>query len=290
MNIKQLLKSAAYWTVPTGVYELILTQFQGLRKKGTQLSREDKALLDKNILLKDRHKGQKCFILCTGPSINKQNLLPLRDEITFSVSKFYFHKDYSIIKPKYHCVPGIVRSLFTEKDIVRWFTEMDKRIGDAEIFLSIAEKHVVEKNGLFQSRKINYLNMAGGLEIHEANIDLTGKMPGVQSVPIMCIMIALYMGFKEIYLLGTEHDSYKTGKYEYFFKEPLCMGQDPSVNKNGERIDSVFDTLSTSLNLRKQYRDLKRISNAKGISIYNVTEGGALDEFERMSLESLFVK
>ena len=281
MNItKQFIKSAAYWLVPNGFYELA-KKMMGIIEVCSM------PFLKKNAKFKDIHKGDRCFILCTGPSINKQNLLPLKDEITFGVSNFYYHKDYSLIKPKYHCVP-VISSIFSEDDIIRWFTEMNARTGDAEIFLHVNQKPIVEKNGLFPSRKINYLNMTAGLDIKEANINITGKMPGVQSIPIMCLMIALYMGFKEIYLLGTEHDSYKTNKYEYFFKGQLTVGKDPSVDKDRRIADSEYISLLSNLNLWTQYRALKQIAEARGISIYNATEGGILDEFKRVSLESLF--
>ena len=38
---------------------------------------------------KDIHKGQRCFIIGTGPSLNKTNLSLLKDEICFGVNTLY---------------------------------------------------------------------------------------------------------------------------------------------------------------------------------------------------------
>ena len=266
--------------MPTGVYSLV-------KKINIGIELRSMPFLKENARYRDLHKGKRCFILCCGPSINRQNLLPLKDEISFSVSNFYFHKDYNTIRPRYHCVPGIGSS-FSEGDVVRWFKEMDGRIGNAEVFLHVAQRSVVEKYNLFHSRKVNYLYMTNNLEITEDVLNLIGEMPGVQSVPIMCLMIALYMGFKEIYLLGVEHDSYKTNRYEYFFEEKLACGQDESVDDNRNIIHSEYINLLCYLNLWTQYRALKRIAAVKGASIYNATAGGVLDEFERVNYDSLF--
>ena len=58
--------------------------------------------LSKNIELKDRHKGRRAFIVGNGPSIKRQDLKLLKNEISFFVNRAFVHEDYAIIKPTYH--------------------------------------------------------------------------------------------------------------------------------------------------------------------------------------------
>src|SRR5438445_9458842 len=97
--------------------------------------------LKQNRRFRDKHRGQRCFILCNGPSVLKQDLLPLRDEIVMSVSNGYLHKDFALIKPAYHFVPPVTYGPMTEQDFVRWFEEMDGRLGDVELFSAVRNIH-----------------------------------------------------------------------------------------------------------------------------------------------------
>ena len=51
-------------------------------------------------LIRNKHEGERCFILATGPSLNETNLDLVRDEIKFGVNTLYRHP----IKCQYMCV------------------------------------------------------------------------------------------------------------------------------------------------------------------------------------------
>jgi hypothetical protein len=285
MTLMNILKSISKWTLPVGVYDLARTYYYpALPYYFFNKNR----LFNRNKHFRNLHKGMQCFILCNGPSVNKQNLLPLQNEIVFSVSSGYHHKDYHIIRPKYHCVPQITYGLMTEDDAVRWFQEMDKKLCDAELFFNYSEEAIVKKHKLFQTRKVHYVCLSRKFSPDETDIiDISGIMPGVQSVPIMCLMIAMYMGFNKIYLLGTEHDSFITGKYDYFYAPTVLKGKDIAVDSNGVVINPLYEEFQSLVNLWKQYRILKNIARSNHVSIINATAGGALDEFERADLNDI---
>src|SRR6185369_348927 len=88
-----------------------------LGKAGMELSRmaeriparppliaEEKALLERNRLLRDKHKGKRCFVIATGPSLQTQNIEPLGDEITFVMSGFWHHEVIAKWQPTYYCL------------------------------------------------------------------------------------------------------------------------------------------------------------------------------------------
>ncbi|MBX4998474.1 hypothetical protein HJB51_12430 [Rhizobium lentis] len=87
------------------------------------------------------------------------------------------------------------------------------------LFLNYTEEPVVREEKLFPGRDVRYTVFAGGFSEYptDALPDIASRIPAVQSVPVMCLMIAMYMGFSEIYLLGTDHDQFtwSVGHYEH---------------------------------------------------------------------------
>src|SRR5713226_6826208 len=241
--------------------------------------------LKKNRRFRNKHRGQRCFILCNGPSVLKQNLLPLRNEIVMTVSNGYLHKDFERLKPVYHFVPSVTYGMMTEQDFVRWFEEMDSKQGEAELFLGSSEHQLFKKHSLFSRRSVNYLCMATPFWPRGAGIiDICGLVPTIGSVPIMCLMVALYMGFREIYLLGTDHDSLITREYKYSFDPTVLRGKDFSVDDKGNVRVPFYVELKAYLLLWNHYRHIKKIAQSNGVKIYNATAGGMLDEFPRVEL------
>ena len=47
-----------------------------------------KDIVKNNAELKDKHKGRRCFLLGSGPSIKDENLKPLKNEIVFALNNF----------------------------------------------------------------------------------------------------------------------------------------------------------------------------------------------------------
>jgi hypothetical protein len=278
-----MLNCIKYWLIPQGFQNLISKLF---RAKGKKVVRVFDDICEANLKFKNIHQKKRCFIICSGPSIKKQNLLPLKDETSFFVSTGFLHTDYSTIHPKYHCTPDIlITKRLTEDKYVKWFKQMDKAIGDTQLFLSLSDRLFIEENKLFPNRSLNYIKMNLSWNQERKEIyDLTEQIPSVQSVSIMALIIAMYMGFEKIYLLGVEHDSFK-GEYKHFYINNE-MTEDTVVDY---KVSSILPELKGCVTLWEQYMHLNRIAKNSNISIFNSTEGGALDVFPRVKFETLFI-
>ena len=283
----QLLGGIAQWVVPYRFYRYF-HRIHRARAEAAQLA-PWLALTAANASLRGIHQGRRCFVLCNGPGVKQQNLLPLAGEKVISVSNGYLHPDFGRFRPRYHCVPQITYGRLTEDDVVRWFGEMHERLGDAELFLSTTEQPLVESRRLFPGRKVRYLCLHGSLDErpHSQIPDISQAIPRVQSVPIMCLMLAMYLGFERIYLLGTEHDHFKTGEYKYFYEPTVLKGKDVSTNQDGQVVSSRYQEFHELAALWRQYRALREIAHANSIEIWNATAGGELDEFPRVRLEDV---
>jgi len=246
------------------------------------------SVLERNRELKNRHLGERCFVLGNGPSVRAVDLSRLKGETIISVSNGYLHRDYSEIRPKYHCVPQ-THPPMTDDDVARWFGEMDAELGSATLFLNETENQLVCSRKLFERRDVRYLDMRADFDqLSDRQIlDLTKPIPRVQSVPVMVLIVAMYLGFKEIYLLGVDHDHFINGTYEYAFELKAQRGKDDSVSSNGEIVISRYDDFQSLARLWRQYRVLREIAAKNDVKIFNATPGGVLDEFQRVDLDAV---
>lgn len=280
-----LATQVAQWILPYALY----VRLREWRNAPPPLPPVSEAVRS-NAALRNIHVGRRAFIVGNGPSISHQDLFPLKHEIVFTVSSGYHHPDYLSIAPRYHCVPQISSSRVSQADKKAWLKEMHAGTGQAEIFLSETEAPMVREEGLFPGRVVRYLSLIEAFESFPRDqiIDIARHVPGVQSVPIMVLMIAMYMGLSPIYLIGVEHDHFRTGRYSHFYEPTVLKGKDSEVSADGVVTTPLYEDFVSLTRLWGQYRHLREIASANGIEVLNATAGGALDEFPRVELGSLF--
>ncbi len=165
---------------------------------------------------------------------------------------------------------------------------MESHLIDTELFLSYTEYDLVKEYNFFSKINVNYVYFNASFPDQTEIIDISKAIPRVQSVPIMCLIIAMYMGFNEIYLIGTEHDSFRTGDYKYFYTPKVLADTGFNVG-SGDKIKYLYEELRGSTILWEQYRAIKKIALARNTTIFNATLGGALDEFERVDLQNILI-
>lgn len=247
-----------------------------------------RAQLRKNKDIHGRHSGERCFILCNGPSVNGQKLNGLKDEIVISVSNGYRHNFYAEIAPKYHLIPHFTFGSFTIEDALVWLGEMDERLKCEIVFVSTQQMQLVESEKKLGKQNVRYFFDQGDFTKYETIPEFTRCIPGAKSAPILAIMLAMYMGFENIYLIGVDHDWFIKKNYRYAFGVTSFDGKDAGVDAGGAMPNMrLADELPNASALWLQYRALNRIAKANKIQIYNATLGGALDEFERVDINSI---
>lgn len=247
-------------------------------------------VLTSNTKFCNKHAGERCFIVGNGPSLLKQNLDFLQHEVVFSVSSGYRNDFYSRVCPQYHVTPHVtfVAGGNSQDDIVAWFREMERHVCAKEIFFSVKQFNLIRSNSLFNKHSINYIGSSTNNFRYESDFDLTKCIPQVQSVPVLTIVIAIYMGFKDIYLIGVDHDWFIKREYKYAFGKNFLAGKELGVEIDGSMPGLLLaDELPKANALFDQYRRVKEYGFEKGVSIYNATAGGLLDEFPRVSIEEI---
>lgn len=244
----------------------------------------DGKLLQKNIGLKNVFSNRRCFVLATGPSIKRQDLSKLSGEISISVSNFFVHPDFKIIKPFFHVFtpshPPITEDQFGEmfKDAEKHFPE------NQNVMISLSDKHIVERYQVFKKQNVYYYYL--GIKPIDKKIDFTKDLPEIQTVPHVAIYLAIYLGVKEINLLGVDHDwILHVGESRHFFEEKESVLSQKGYNEWSE---SDFGTECASYaSLWDKYRSIRSFAKKEHISITNATDGGLLDLFPRKNLDDI---
>ncbi len=246
----------------------------------------DKKFLKKNVELKDSALGKRCFVIATGPSIKTQDLTRLAGEISISVSNFYVHPDFKTIKPLYHIFAPSHLPITPEqygvmlKDSEKYFPE------NQNIFISTTDRHIVEKFGVLKKQNVYYYTPGHKDLKASRDIDFTNQLPAIQTSPHIAIYLALYVGAKEIFLLGTDHDwILHLGETRHFYDE-----KDSSLSQAGYNEWSETDLgteCAAYVSLWDKYRKIRSYAKHRGIPMYNATVGGLLDLFPRKKLEDI---
>lgn len=252
-----------------------------------RLSREDRKLIEANAVFRNRHPGQRCFIIGNGPSLATQDLSFLAGEITFGMNAFWKHPIIEAWQPRYYFLADKV--LFDRSPSAGdFFENLNSRIKDADFFVPLSRRDVVLEGQLLPPEQTYFLSVEDRLVDDESatNFDLTASIPDVLTVAQLAIIAAIYMGCSPIYLMGLDHDwlAHRGEKNFYFFKG-LSLNNHPEVRG---QLGSYDEDMEGLIRVWKDYRKLKTLADSRNIRIVNATAGGFLDVFDRMPYESLF--
>ncbi|HLP51894.1 MAG TPA: hypothetical protein VK154_13490 [Chitinophagales bacterium] len=251
--------------------------------------------IEKGLILKDKYRDKRVFIVGTGKSIKTQNLLPLKNEVVIGLNEFYLHEQIESICPKYSLFSGFRNHEATMSREVaqKWYTRFEstlRKIGSTAL-LPAKEYGFIKEINVFQQpdSDVLFINMIHEpKDIEKYKFTSPGEAYTGQSVSVMAICHAIFMGAKEIYLLGLDHDWILTvleNRQDHFYND-----SDSEVYKNQEK-ESKFslldDYLYSYVLLFEQYKAIEKFAKAEGIKIINLTPGGLLDIFERGKLEDV---
>lgn len=235
-----------------------------LRVKFPQKSKYKELLQYKN-----RYLGERCFIICTGPSLSIEDLNKLRNEYTFGMNSICLLANKTNFRPTFYgCIDeGVYKKLKNDM-----------------------EEFCGSQTTMFVSNRIaKYRDCPLGWKVIPVNVayhtydrwfknkfwckfsdDCFRLTYDMFSVTHVLIQLAVYMGFKEIYLIGADCNQIK-GKQLHF--------------KDYGVFDATIDT-ARERNI-VGFEEVKRYSDSHGFKVYNATRGGMLDVFDRVDLDNI---
>lgn len=222
------------------------------------------------------HSGRRCFIIGNGPSLtaNDLDILAQHEEITFAFNRIYYIFKQTSWRPTYYMSQD-------DKMLANCWQEALK-VQAKEKFIPIQMKWYFN----IPIHGVSFYNQRTEDEIHPSfSEDISVYIGNGATVVYTAIQFAVYMGIKEIYLIGVDHHFHTSktadGKIvidpnakDYFSKE---------YNNDKEKLPIPNTELSTfTFIAAKEYAD------AHGIKIFNATRGGKLEVYPRVNFDELF--
>lgn len=239
--------------------------------------------LKKNIEVKSILKDQRVFVVANGPSINSQDLKPLKFETSFFVNRSFLHKDYSYIQPTFHVI--VDSKLATGEWDLTFLDEILQINPNVTFLLNAKWFHMEKFKPYIQDPKFKIYWVETNLfttPFHRfRKLDLT-KLTYGSAVAGAATTSAIYMGTKEIYFLGQDGNGLC---YELTDGDSHFYGGNPE-NKKKDMTDIFGDLYMMSLAL-KNWCYFSDYCDRIGVKIYNCTAGGIFNMFERKTYESV---
>ena len=213
------------------------------------------------------HNGKRCFIVATGPSLTVSDLNMLKDhnEICFSMNSIYHAFDQTEWRPDYY-VMSDYRGFDEYKDLLDTLSVKEKFLSDtSESFWNMPHA-----NNVFRYHQ-HYEYCSDRLPKFSDDFSIRSYIG--TTVTYTCMQLAVYMGFKEIYLLGVDFSyggNCTNKKYGHFHKEDELVA------------------IGFVKQVELAYRAAEKYTKEHGRKIYNATRGGKLEIFERVNFDLLF--
>lgn len=223
----------------------------------------------RNILqYRDKHKGGRCFIVATGPSLTVSDLKLIENEVTFAMNSLCRIAEKSDWLPTYYGIQ--------DKFVY------GRMRGDVQAFLdkavSFVSSDIYRRPGVRRHRPVVFpLNRKDHwINTEDRDIGFSAdafvEVADGYTITYSILQLAVYMGFSEIYLLGADCDYSKEDKKHFI---------EHGVNSPTE--STAYERLTRTYEACRRYAQ-----QAGNVTVYNATRGGKLEVFPRIDLDTLF--
>lgn len=226
--------------------------------------------------LKNQYVGKWCFIIGNGATLRVEDIDLIKEEVTIASNRIYKIFQRTSWRPTIYMaedpdglsemIPNL-SGYYIQKIIIPFSTKKWTR--DMKNVL-----YGFWSNGKFIINRYNDMRSHISEDVHD-------HFSCGYTVTFSAIQLAIYMGIKEIYLLGVDFD-YAWVSDRYGRKKRVKGVQTYFDGK--ERKGSYLNYYSTMY----AYSQAKKYADEHNIKIYNATRGGKLEVFPRVDFDSLF--
>jgi hypothetical protein len=220
--------------------------------------------------LRDKHIGQRCFIIGNGPSLGRMDLSPLQHEVTFGLNRIY------LLFPKL----GFPTSYFVSVNrlVIEQCAEDIQQLPMPK-FISWHARHAID----FTSDMIFVRDPYDG--VAEFSTRPAHHIWEGATVTYVAMQVAYYLGFQTVILIGVDHSFATKGQPH---KVVVSTGPDPNhfdASYFGKGFRWQLPDLETS---EQAYRLARQTFAQDGREVLDATVGGKLRIFPKVDYQTLF--
>lgn len=271
-NIKAVLRK--FRTLRTLYYWIQFNAFRRSIPKNVQLEN------NKSLYSMKGNDREECFIIGNGPSLTVDDLSRIKNKISFASNGIYKVFDLSDWRPTYYFIQDsiAVEQVFqNHQDIIddveamfismNFYNDFPDKIKNSDKTRILYIRFKPPKNGLYCFSD-----------------DVTKEVFEGLSVTYSMLQMALYMGFKRIYLLGVDHSF----NLEIDRDGKIIKRSDNQINHFYSELHKNEKGHPTKIDeITKAYCSAEKYSKQKNAKIFNATRGGKLEVFERIDFDKL---
>lgn len=219
--------------------------------------------------LKDRHKGERCILVCNGPSLNKMNLSFLRRHYSIGMNKIYLGFRKFNFYPKYY--------VSVNKKVLHQAASAIQQLNCVKF---ISRHHAPDR---LTDNALTYL-IDTQTPKHRFCSDLEDGMHEGWTVTYAALQVAYFLGFKQVIIIGMDHHFTYQGQPN---EATIMQGGDPNHFS-----DAYFGHGQTWDNpdiahSEESYHIAKQIFEQDGREIIDATLDGHCNIFKKMDYREL---
>lgn len=227
--------------------------------------------------LKDKHIGQRCFVIGNGPSLEIKDLERLENEITFASNKIYLAFDQTQWRPTYYSA--------VDKLII---SQQYRKLNDLNQITTFLPY-------FFRKYDVRFDNSIYFYFVHEEfypnlprfSVNPIDKLFSGYTVTYILLQLAVYMGIKEIYLIGVDY-CYNVVQQDYKDNDKIMVSDGTTSHFHSGYLKSGDKLFQPNLHLHeKAYISAGHAIEKMGGRIFNATCGGKLDLFPRVDFDEV---
>lgn len=263
------------------------------KRKNKELSKKIKA----NKKFFNTHEGERCFILGNGPSLKDVDLSLFENEFVFSVNNFALVEGHEKAKTNVHLWADL--SFFELREDQKYNHEelMDnyRKIAEEKPVCFVIESayDFITRNQLDQILDINYFSVFDSIDSTvRSHFDLSKMISGYSTVVQYAVSIAVYMGFKEIYLLGCDSTnvvSLINSATNVRSEGMHAYGKDDVNERYKELLKhwTMTEAFHDQYHLFEGFKTLKKECDDRGIKLVNCSSRTLINELPRAALSDV---
>lgn len=270
-SFKQLLKKNKVVDTVTRIiaYPMFLVQYM---KSDWDAKKRKSGYRDEELLwLKDyegTHKGERCFIVATGPSLTMEDLDAIKNEYSFGMNSVIKAFNKTKWRPDFYMIQDEYVYDKMESDLQTISNQENFEITVGGV---ISDKYASAVK--YKKFSLHYLDHKmfhrKGIGKFKFSDDCYSVIYDAYTVTFSVLQMACYMGFKDIYLIGCDcnYNQPKSHFADYGH-------HDPKASVMGDKMICG-------------HYEFKKFADSIGVNIVNCTRLGMLEVYPRAKLEEI---
>jgi len=241
------------------------------------------------------------IILGNGPSLAKNisdDMPLLTGNDTLAVNFAGNTAEFMRIRPRYYLLmdPHFFTLPSPDPNVGRLFDHLSNDVDwEMTLFIPTGRKPAALgiSNPCIRIEQFNPVGVEGYDWLVKKACDSGRGLPRPRNVLIPAIMVGIWLGYKDIYLLGADHSWLRTLDVD---ENNNVVSIQPHFYADGEEEHKRVATLFRDIRLHellwgfhlafKGYHVIKRYASTIGVNIYNSTPGSYIDAFPRCDINN----